>query len=449
MNTCSFEKHINQYLDGELSSSKLRAFEAHLLECRSCREEVEQFRGLLEDLHGLEDREVPPALRERLHTALSEEIVKGDGRVNRKLNPWALTAAAAALVVVLVGGTMLSGGLMGNIASDLAGPNAPANYGITKTDEGQKLEDGLYNGDQVTGFGVQAAPSMEPAATAEAKPEKPQMGFSRGPGGELEATGSVGKENFAQTKTPEGRKIIYTAYMVVETREYDKGMSTLESLLAKFNGYQENTQMTGVPDSGDSQQGRTAVVSVRIPIDQYGAAIDEFQKLGNVLSKNENTEDVSRQYVDTEARNRELIKARETYFKLLEKADSTESIVAIQNEITRLTIEIEQATAQLKYWDDKVSYSTITIEIHELVTPKTVRPVDPDLNERMGGALNSTLNAMKKSAENFAVQFVGFLPWLAIIIVVAAILAAILVPVGVRARRSAKLKEAAPKQKEE
>ncbi len=261
--------------------------------------------------------------------------------------------------------------------------------------------------------------------------------------------GSTGTGNDTITKAAEGRKIIYTAYLVVETREYDKGMDALKGLLAKYNGYQENSQETGVPDSGDSLQGRTAVVSIRMPIDQYGAAMDELQKMGNVLSKNESTEDVSRQYVDTEARNRELIKARETYFKLLEKADNTESIVAIQNEITRLTIEIEQATAQLKYWDDKVSYSTITIEIHELVTPKTVKPVDPDLNERMGGALNSTLNSMKKSAENFAVQFVGFLPWLAIIVVVAAILAAVLIPVGMKARRAAKLKEAAPKQKEE
>ncbi len=454
MKTCGFENQINQYLDGELSGAKLRAFEAHLQECPSCREEVEQFRGLLDGLHSLEDREVPPALRERLHAALSEEIAKGDGRVKRKLNPWALTAAAAALVVVLVGGTMLAGGglgLMGNTASlDLTEPGAPDNYIAADLDKNQT--GGAYDDKQSEGFGVQSAPTMAPAATEAAAPEKemPQMGVTRSSNGQaLEDKGAANYSESTKTKSDEGRKIIYTAYLVVETREYDKGMSTLKNLLAKCNGYQENFQETGVPDSGDSLQGRTAVVSIRMPIDQYGAAMDELQKMGNVLSKNESTEDVSRQYVDTEARNRELIKARETYFKLLEKADNTESIVAIQNEITRLTIEIEQATAQLKYWDDKVSYSTITIEIHELVTPKTVKPVDPDLNDRMGGALNSTLNNMKKSAENFAVQFVGFLPWLAIIVVVAAILAAILIPVGVKARRAAKLKEAAHKQKEE
>lgn len=66
----------------------------------------------------------------------------------------------------------------------------------------------------------------------------------------------------------------------------------------------------------------------------------------------------------------------------------------------------------------------------------------------MNGALNITLNNMKKGLENFTVGFVGFLPWLAIIVVIAGILAAILIPVTRKARRAAKKSEPETKQKE-
>lgn len=452
MKTCGFENLINQYLDGELSGAKLRSFEAHLPACPSCREEVEQFRGLLAELHGLEEREIPPALQDRLHAALSNEIAKGDGRMKRKLNPLALTAAAAALVVVLVGGTMLAGGGFGLNFRAVA-PEGQGMYDYSTDSSTSDLNKGAgEDGGTVNGFGAPMAEATEaPAAPEEMERESPQMGVTRSNNGKEPFAGNEGevKTEDTMTKAAEGRKIIYTAYLVLETREYDKSVDTLENLMAKYNGYRENSQESGVPDESSSTMGRTAVISIRMPIDKYGEAMGELETLGNVLNKNENTEDVSRQYVDTATRNKTLKTQRDRYMALLEKADSTESIIALQNEITRLTVEIEQMTAQLNYWDDKVSYSTITIEIHELVTPKTVKPVDPDLNTRMGGALNTTINNMKKGAEDFAVHFVGFLPWLAIIIVVAGILAAILIPLARKARRAAAEKDAAHKQKEE
>jgi anti-sigma factor RsiW len=77
MKTCGFENQINPYLDGELSDAKLSAFEAHLQACPQCREEVEQYRGMLDSLHGIGDREVPPMLQDRLHAALPMKFRKG------------------------------------------------------------------------------------------------------------------------------------------------------------------------------------------------------------------------------------------------------------------------------------------------------------------------------------------------------------------------------------
>lgn len=441
MKTCGFEKQMDAYLDGELSGEKLRAFEAHLHECEPCREQAEQYRELLGELRGMEELEVPDQLRQRLHAALSSEIAKGDGRVKRKLNPWALTTAAAALVICLVGGAVLLS--QGNPAgmlklSSTAAPGAQSNgtglMGSVAMDGGK----GIVKSPE-------AAPAA-PAATAEAKPATDSYNRDYGEG-EINQDSTVAGAD-ALTKTEGDRKIIYTASLVVETREFDKCMDTVEAVYTKYGGYRESSQEYGVPDSAEKNSGRTAVVSIRMPIGKYDAAMAEFKALGNVLSKNESTEDVSRQYVDTEARNKTLKMQRDQLYTLLAKADSMENIIALQNEISRLTVEIEQMTAQLNYWNDKVSYSTITVELRELVEPKTVKPVDPDLNSRMNGALNVTLNNMKSGLENFAVGFIGFLPWLGIILVIGGVVAAIAIPAVRKARRAARAGASANKKEE-
>jgi hypothetical protein len=457
MKTCGFEKQINPYLDGELSGEKLRAFEAHLEDCPKCRREVEQFRGLLNELHGLQDLEVPPMLKARIHDALAKETLKGDGRVKRKVNPWALSAIAAA-VVVLFGGVALLGGAGVGVLH-----NAIQNDSLSQKNISGRAPMAAATAAPQAAPLVDAGrglPIPEPTAAAtmnsqglsnagdESLADKAGNQSLVAPNfsSEQPAAGKAAGDNPTQ-QPGTSRKIIYTAYLVVESRDYDKCVTTVESLYARLGGYKANSQENGVPDASDAYAARTAVFSLRIPIDKYDAAMAELKAMGNVLSSSEGTEDVSRQYVDTEARNKTLKEERDKLYDLLAKAESMDSIIALQNQITQLTTEIEQETAQLNFWDDQVSYSTITVEIHELVTPKTVKS-DPDMNARVNSAFYNTLNNMKKGLENFAVDFVGFLPWLAIIVVVAGIASAVILPVTAKARRAAR-KKAAESKKEE
>jgi anti-sigma factor RsiW len=426
MKTCGFEKQIDLYLDNELSGAELRSFEAHLQACPECRKQVEQTRGMLLKLRGMAEREAPAMLSDRLHAALSNEIVKGDGRVKRKFKPWALTSvSAAALVVLVITGVLLFGNT-DNHAPNLMSPAGVAGAGVASSDAQKTLTSGANTGEA-------AAPEATAAPAAAVR----YQGF---------AQSGATADNPAQAAN--GRKIIYAGYITEETREFDKSMAGVDALLAKYGGYVQSSQINGVPEGSGDTLGRTAVITLRLPIDKYGSAMEELQGMGNLLSKNENTDDVSRQYVDTDARNKTLIAQRDRYMALLDKADNTESIIALQNQITELTVQIEQNTAQLRFWDDQVSYSAITVEFHELVIPKSVEPSNPDLNERANGAFYKTLNAMKKGLEDFAVWFVGFLPWLAIIVAVGGIAAAIAVPVTRKARKAAR-KAAEAKKKEE
>jgi anti-sigma-K factor RskA len=92
------------YVLGALDPEEAEAFERHLADCDACRAEVAELRGL----PGLLDQaapavEVPPGLRERTFAAV--ERAAADGRRRPLLR---LAAVAAALVVALVGGVVVS-----------------------------------------------------------------------------------------------------------------------------------------------------------------------------------------------------------------------------------------------------------------------------------------------------------------------------------------------------
>jgi cell division septum initiation protein DivIVA len=450
MKTCGFEKQINPYLDGELSGAKLRSFEAHLEACPRCREEVEQYRGLLNELHGLEDLEVPPLLAERLHAALSNEILKGDGRVKkRKVWPWVLSTATAAVVIGAIGVAALFGGNqtagMHILANQSAGsPNIEA--------PGTQADAEAMPAATMAAMAPIPAPTEAPAAMAPdfqpfAGAETTDSQADKAP------AAATGSDNGARTDNPaqqaNDRKIIYNANVVVQTREYNARLTAVEGLCAKYGGYTASSQENGKPGATDQNNARSAEFSLRIPIDKFDAAMADFKAMGDdVVSTTKSTDDVSRQYVDTDARNKTLKDERDRLEELLAKATDMNSIIALQNQITELTTEIEQQTAQLRFWDDQVAYSTINVQLNEIVEAQQVKPVDPSLNSRINGAFYGTLSDMRKGFENFEVGFVGFLPWMAIIIVVAGAAVAIAVPT-VRRRRRAALKKAAEEKKQE
>ncbi len=437
MKPCRMQNQISLYLDGELNGEALRRFEDHLQNCEGCRTELEQMSDLLRALRTLPEREVPAGLTDRLHAALAQEATKGTVRMKRKFNPWIAAPIAAALVVFVAGGALLLNNQQSPMRNNMVAP-APENRMMDLAgapDEGAR--DGANYGiaeevPQATAAAEAVSPDEQKTATTDNYTSTDKTKSFTG-GGDADIRSSL--QSNALLNAQSGRKMIYTANLQLETREFNKSLAGVNDILARYNGYVEQNQVSGVPEG--KTDGRSASFTLRFPIANYDKAMGDLAALGNLLSRTESTEDVSRQHVDTEARNKTLTLQRDRLYELLAKADKMENIISLENEITRLTTEIEQMSAQLRFWDDKVSYSSVSVNLRELVTPpQSVTPPDPDLNTRRSGAFYDTLNNMREGFEEFTVRFMGALPWLIIVIVAVGIALGVAIPLIRRAARA-------------
>ena len=161
----------------------------------------------------------------------------------------------------------------------------------------------------------------------------------------------------AKIVVEDGRKIIYDVRYSLEAKDINEYQKKIETKLAEYEGYIE------------SMETRTyySTVTYRIKkasLDDFVNYIDSFD--GAVEDKSIKTTDVSTTYNSKQARKTVLEASRASYLAMLSQDDLTISdVIAIQDKIERIDIELEQIYLDIDTYDGLIEYSTVTVSYYE------------------------------------------------------------------------------------
>ena len=114
-------------------------------------------------------------------------------------------------------------------------------------------------------------------------------------GGSLLTSGEA--ESDASTRTADSAKIIYTANLTLEPRDYDTARAALDAALSDAAGYMESSSEYTNTDST-----RSVSLTLRVPQDSYKSFLAAAAQSGSVTYQNQQSEDISTRYMDTESR---------------------------------------------------------------------------------------------------------------------------------------------------
>ena len=160
-----------------------------------------------------------------------------------------------------------------------------------------------------------------------------------------------------------GPRIVQTASLSlsVPRREFDSTIQHARTIATGSGGF--------VVSSSASQGAERRLVRgtlvVRIPERAYARVIDQLSGLGRVEGREEAGQDVSQEAVDLEARIRHLEAVEAQLLGFLEDAENVSAALAVQAELNRVQLELEQARGRLQYLDDQVAFATISLEVRE------------------------------------------------------------------------------------
>ncbi len=234
------------------------------------------------------------------------------------------------------------------------------------------------------------------------------------------------------------RKLIKNRTMDVQTIEYDQFISDLKSWVSSLGGYIESSSEYG--NSYYSSGLRSSDFTIRIPADCYDEFAEAIGDMATVTYSYEYVNDVTSTYVDIEARLTALTTERDSFLALMEKAETVEEILQIQSYLTDVNYEIESYTAQLKTYDDKISYSTFYIYVSEVRRIST-EVSNPTVFERISSNLSDNFYDIGEGFKDAFVWIISALPYL-VLVAVPVIIVVIIVKVAVKKSKKKKANDA-------
>jgi hypothetical protein len=218
----------------------------------------------------------------------------------------------------------------------------------------------------------------------------------------------------------------------------DNFLPRLEQKVQSMGGYMESSNV--YQNSYDKH--RSAEFTIRIPSARLKEFLSEVENGTNILRRSTNTEDITLQYTDTESHKRALEAEQKQLLEIMSKAEEISDIITIEEQLTDVRYRLDSIRSQLKTYDNQVDYSTVYLNVEEVIQ-YTEPPVEGPL-ERIRKGFAESLQSVWDFLVEFFIWFVTHIPQLILFIVFLLILGAIIRVIrAILKKRSEKYRERA------
>lgn len=205
-------------------------------------------------------------------------------------------------------------------------------------------------------------------------------------------------------------KVIRSALVDLETEKGGYAKLREDAVAAAYaaGGFVENES-----SSKDDEGFTYATLTLRVPAEKFDEVLSRVSSLGEVVSTQVSTQDVSGEYVDLESRLKHLQAEESFYMALIAKAETIEEMISIREHLSSIQLEKEQLQGRKDFLDQQISYSTLTLSVDE-VSPEEK---GEGFWDRVGDAFRSFGRGMKA----LAVGIFYALPYLLILAAIVAV----------------------------
>ena len=112
-------------------------------------------------------------------------------------------------------------------------------------------------------------------------------------------------------------------------------------------------------------------LTVRVPSQNFDSFISAISKGVSYFERKDiSAQNVTEEYIDLTTRLNTKRKLEARYLEILQKATKISEILDIEKQISAIREEIEAKEGQLKYLENRVSESTVTIEFYKTIAQK-------------------------------------------------------------------------------
>lgn len=202
-------------------------------------------------------------------------------------------------------------------------------------------------------------------------------------------------------------QIIKNGDLRFETNDLAKTFENIQIAVKKNGGNIQND------NEGKDYQTHFRYLTVRIPSKNFDLFIKEISTGVNYFDKKEiSSDDVTEEYIDVASRIKTKKALEQRYLELLKKATKVSEMLEVERQLSDIREEIESKEGRLKYIKNRVSMSTITLEIYKTVAEKSGATVS--FGSKFVNAIKSGFNGIS----SFFIWLIGIWPFIIILVAI-------------------------------
>lgn len=163
---------------------------------------------------------------------------------------------------------------------------------------------------------------------------------------------------------PSERKIIRNATLTLESDKPAEGGQRIATIAEQSGGYVATTETRQRGDEDAGGANASVIIEIRVPSQQFNAALEKIRGLGNRVSSEKITgQDVTEEYLDLEARIRAKQALEAQFLEIMKTARTVRDALEVQTQLAEVRTEIERLQGRLRYLENQTSLSTIRVTI--------------------------------------------------------------------------------------
>lgn len=224
---------------------------------------------------------------------------------------------------------------------------------------------------------------------------------------------SAGSPGIAAAGVESVQMIMMNASLSIAVDDPAATLRDVQQLAKGMGGYTVSSNLYKSYTSSGVEVPQANLI-IRVPAERLDEAMQKIKDMTGdpkkyTLNENVSGQDVTKEYTDLKSRLRNLEEADAKLSEFYENAANTEDALSIYSQKMQVTEQIEIIKGQIKYYDESVSTSSITLQIQskETIAPITVAGWQPS------GVARDALQALL----DFGKGLVNFLIWLVILVV--------------------------------
>ena len=165
---------------------------------------------------------------------------------------------------------------------------------------------------------------------------------------------------------PKKLKIIKSAHVRYKVNKVKMVTGQINKMVQQFSGYISDQRFQNTVYQIENR------FTIKVPEKHFDVLMDSLVKVAEFVDyENITTEDVTEEYIDLKSRLKTKLEVKQRYETILrQRAKTVKDILATEEKLRVIQEEIEATQGRLNYLTNKVSYSTIQVDLYETVDYK-------------------------------------------------------------------------------